>query len=189
MQNQCTQHPVNKRERNCKAGVYSATIMFFKSEVFLCPVHNHLAAILIQCCFYVRRKIKVIRGRNCCLVSSVWVSAKNHFLWGKACWYVWKKKKIRSDYCRHTSNPGWPSWAVRPPVAKKCFSLSAPVAMMAKNQAEERVTRGGRLSHLKVTEDAFDIAQYPLPVWSVCLQHLIHCLSHSCHEKIRVSDQ
>lgn len=41
--------------------------------------------------------------------------------------------------------------------------------------------REERTSHLKVTENAFDISQDLLPVGPVCLQHLLHCL----HVKIR----
>lgn len=71
-----------------------------------------------------------------------------------------------------------------PSCGKQCYSL-VTVTTMKKNQAEEEDEREKKKSsHLKVTENAFDITQDLLPVRPVCLQHLLRCLSQ--HVKIRL---
>lgn len=65
-----------------------------------------------------------------------------------------------------------------PPLVANSVSVQ-----LQSRQAEEKETM---TLHLKVTEDAFDITQYPLPVRPVCLQHLLHCLLHSKHEEMKV---
>lgn len=56
-----------------------------------------------------------------------------------------------------------------PSCGEQCFS---PL-LVKKNQAEDERKQ---TSHLKVTENAFDVTQDLLPVRPVGFQHLLHCL-------------
>lgn len=152
-----TSAPSTGCETNCWVSDYSALHMNLKYFCVLCIFTRQIfgsSATAKKCT--VCRKIKVSEAKTLFSFFHLGDGQRSDTL---------KNHIIKSDIA---------DWILNP-------CCSAPSCGEQRDKKPWTRREETTTSHLKVTEDALDVTQDPLPVGPVGLQHLLHCLSHSQH--------